>query len=282
MILLTEKQTRKAAANRSLAPKKSGYARVFSPYHRGKINAATKQLESALNTLLRKVGYQISRDLRSGMKVKASLKRQQLPDKMLKTYMQALQPMWILGFQHGEKAAKKDFEAQFAEPTTELVILASEALHDAIWSRVVAIDDALRLALETTIAEGYRNGETMDELAARITSTSDRFTRSRASMIARTETLKSFNMGHMKSVEDNDLLPLVEWIDGQAGACEFCHALDGKKVLKGESFPGTIGITAPPLHPRCRCALGASIPTKEEIEEFGLIFPYEGGADDET
>lgn len=260
--------------NRSLSAKGSGYARVFTSFERGKINAAMKQLETGLNNLLRTVGYQVSRDIRQGWKVKSSLKRHHLPDKMAKVYTDALQPLWILGYQHGEKQRIKNFGAQFAEPTSQLVGLAIEALRNAIWSTVVEIDDALRLALETTIAEGYRNGETMPELATRITSTSDRFTRARAEMIARTETIKTFNAGHMKSAEDNELLPLAEWIDGQSGACEFCHALDGKKVLKGESFPGTIGITAPPLHPRCRCALGFSIPTREEIEEFGLTFPF--------
>ncbi|RLC74988.1 MAG: hypothetical protein DRI81_12895, partial [Chloroflexi bacterium] len=49
----------------------------------------------------------------------------------------------------------------------------------------------------------------------------------------------------------------LQWLDGQAGTCEECRALNGKVVRIGEKFYNdpAFGDGLPPRHPHCRCAV---------------------------
>lgn len=92
----------------------------------------------------------------------------------------------------------------------------------------------------------------------------DRAIERRARNIARTETIRAANAGQMalwQTAEANGLLgPGAKrmWIatPGER-TCPSCHDMDGKTtgVNSPWSFEG-FGISAPPLHPSCRCAMG--------------------------
>lgn len=97
----------------------------------------------------------------------------------------------------------------------------------------------------------------------------------RARLIAQTEVIGSFNGAHRSAMEFAGVERVV-WLDGQAGACAECRALNGSEVeTQGGSWeaprrtwaaPGrTLSSTVkhPPAHPGCRCAIG---PAEEEAK----------------
>lgn len=84
----------------------------------------------------------------------------------------------------------------------------------------------------------------------------------RARNIARTETIRAANAGQMKlwtTAEANGLLGSSVkrvWIATPTSprTCPFCLGLDGSTSSLRGQFPG--GVTQPPAHPSCRCAMG--------------------------
>lgn len=76
--------------------------------------------------------------------------------------------------------------------------------------------------------------------------------RMRASRIADTETAEAFHRGTTQAASSWGV-PLKVWhVRDDEKACPLCAPYDGLKVRTGESFPGAF---APPIHPRCRCAV---------------------------
>lgn len=97
-----------------------------------------------------------------------------------------------------------------------------------------------------------------------------------AAMIARTNTLWSFNEGAMRRYE-NDGVTVKEWFTTEDDKlCPLCRKLDGKRVRIQDNFlekgvrfgveddEGNVrtmktskdwGVSHPPLHPHCRCTL---------------------------
>jgi len=85
----------------------------------------------------------------------------------------------------------------------------------------------------------------------------DKQLRSRAEMIARTETMRALNDGQksawVQAQREGLLGPDArkEWMTVDQ-ACSLCGPMNGRTVLLKDSF----GMPDPPAHPRCRCSLG--------------------------
>jgi Phage Mu protein F like protein len=85
-----------------------------------------------------------------------------------------------------------------------------------------------------------------------------RYLRARASLIARTETIRAQELTRHLTwdrLQREGALPLdlvVEWSTAEdAKVCELCDPLDGQQVPLGGKFEG--GFSHPPRHPACRC-----------------------------
>lgn len=97
------------------------------------------------------------------------------------------------------------------------------------------------------------------------------YSKNRAEITARTETIKTLNQGSIEAWRESGVTK-KQWyttIDGRE--CEWCpelhlreFALDGTLFKEGEIFVGSEGgtlsfgfgdVVSPPLHPRCRCTL---------------------------
>lgn len=109
--------------------------------------------------------------------------------------------------------------------------------------------------LTQTLISGWRLGEDMDKLAARVQAILRDIPDWRALTIGRTETIRAFNGGAWLLYKESGIVTTKIWVDGQEGACVICKNLNGEEVKLDADF--SIGVPFPPAHPRCRCALRA-------------------------
>ena len=109
-------------------------------------------------------------------------------------------------------------------------------------------------------------GLTAREVAARTERYALRLLRQRAITIARTETIRAAAQGQLDTMREarfRGLLPQgvrKQWmVTPDDRLCDECSAMDGESVPLDSLFPG--GVDAPPLHPRCRCAVVVDVQT---------------------
>ena len=134
--------------------------------------------------------------------------------------------------------------------------------------------------LQDMFGEGLSLGETTGELATRVQEWArgegddERATRRRATMIARTEAARAAATAESDAWKSTGLVSGKRWLLAP-DPCEFCEAvakkfgqqgvgLDDSFYAKGDTLTGADGgkmklnyeeISAPPLHPNCRCAM---------------------------
>jgi hypothetical protein len=135
-----------------------------------------------------------------------------------------------------------------------------------------------KVRLRSILGEGIEMGESIPELTDRVQNWAGEFgdtkrgTRTRARMIARTESARAVVEGQIESYETSSVVDRKEWVLAPE-SCEFCNALARKSkkikvrdsfMKKGSVLKGEEGgvmkldysaIEGPPLHPNCRCAL---------------------------
>lgn len=111
--------------------------------------------------------------------------------------------------------------------------------------------------------------DTIAEIAKRVNEVFEGADKVRSERIARTEVNNALNAGAAKTFVDAGVAE-HEWL-ASADACQFCLAMDGKRVKVGAAFVkmgstvtgvdgGTLkvnfrDITHPTLHPNCRCTI---------------------------
>lgn len=89
-------------------------------------------------------------------------------------------------------------------------------------------------------------------------------TRTRSDLMARTTTIWAYNQGAMTAYEDNGV-GAVEWIATIDAATDpVCAATDGEQRPIGKRF--SAGVTHPPVHPNCRCALSPVVDVSQVAE----------------
>ena len=116
-------------------------------------------------------------------------------------------------------------------------------------SNFKGLTDDVAKNVRRVIADGITNERTVKQISKDIRDQVDTIGKTRADMIARTETMKAVNVG-VKDKYRSAGIEVVRWLATiQPGrTCEECKALNGKL------FP--IDKTPPiPKHPRCRCTL---------------------------
>ena len=141
---------------------------------------------------------------------------------------------------------------------------------------------AARKTVKVTGADGdtYTRGMTVAEIARAIRNAGLGADDARASMLARTGTIWSFNEGAQQRYRAEGVT-VEEWVVTSDDAlCPFCQAFDGKRVRIDEPFAGEGDVVSgtdddtgkklslslpgevqhPPLHPNCRCTLVPVLP----------------------
>lgn len=116
--------------------------------------------------------------------------------------------------------------------------------------------------LGARLAEGMRQGESVEELAARVRAVFFDMDRVRSFTIARTETTAAATMGSSAAYELAGI-EVYKWYTAEdERVCALCGPLHGTEFRigegpKGSHFPG------PPRHPRCRCVTLGVIKERE-------------------
>jgi len=141
---------------------------------------------------------------------------------------------------------------------------------NAAWS----ITDTQHEKLKTSLMEGIADGESIPKIRARVAEIFNA-SRARATLIARTETLKASNRGGLIGMMQSGVVEGKQWLATMDNrTCPQCESMDGATMplekayfSQGETaeIAGTEQsfdyeeIQHPPLHPDCRCTLLAIV-----------------------
>jgi len=128
------------------------------------------------------------------------------------------------------------------------------------------VTDDLRADIRRELLQGIIQGESVQQIARRLTTGTALqrgvFARveTRAEVIARTETIRSFNQGALWQFQLNGVKRVVWMTARDDRTCPYCRPLDGQ-VFPIDRLP----LGGPPIHPRCRCMVRPDIQTDEQV-----------------
>lgn len=105
-------------------------------------------------------------------------------------------------------------------------------------------------SLMSTLKEGTDAGESIDDLAARVSAVYTDAENYRTEMIARTEVSAASNFGSIEAY-DQAGIEEIQWVVASPQDAD-CLENDGAVVKIGDAFPS--GDDQPPVHPNCVCA----------------------------
>lgn len=104
------------------------------------------------------------------------------------------------------------------------------------------------------IANGLERGLSIPQITAAIRERAPELSKSRAEMIARTETADAYTRGAILAYEESGVVTGYEWdatLDKRTS--QVCQGLNGQKIKAGQRFSN--GGVGPPAHPNCRSVL---------------------------
>lgn len=136
-----------------------------------------------------------------------------------------------------------------------------DILRDSKEIMVSSVDDTTRQYLAMRISEGREAFLTVDEIAKSITEELPDIVKSRAEVIALTETARAISTVQLETFKRNGIKE-KEWVTSRdERVCEICGPLHGKTIkISGYFESGDFSEGAPPIHPRCRCDILEIIP----------------------
>lgn len=152
-------------------------------------------------------------------------------------------------YKDGSKEAFIQVAGSFSDDQLDLVNdWAVRWAEDRAAVLVTRVTEATKEMLRSDVAQALEEGMSNDKLAELIEANYG-FSAERSMTIARTETAYADIEGNMQAYKHVGV-DSKEWVTG-AECCDECKDLDGKIVQLNEEFDG--GVSAPPLHPNCRC-----------------------------
>lgn len=131
----------------------------------------------------------------------------------------------------------------------------------------------MRERIKAQIIEGVEKGEGVAKLKKRITNEYQLLTAKRASMIARTETIRSANATSQDAFKQSGVVGGKQWFTAPDCNDPECLAFDGKIIEIDDDFAKLGGggpdiytnIGYPPLHPNCRCTISPVLISKNTV-----------------
>lgn len=120
------------------------------------------------------------------------------------------------------------------------------------------VTDTTKDQIRNVIGRSAEQGLSTEETARQIRQLGVDMSRSRSLTIARTESASGYSQGALASFQASGVVSGTTWLMGP-DSCDICQELDGQQAeLGGEFAPG---ITAPPAHPHCTCAISPIVET---------------------
>lgn len=125
---------------------------------------------------------------------------------------------------------------------------------DKLAKQVRSVAETTREDVRRLIGQQAENGWSMPELAARILEMGEINSKSRAVMIARSESARAYSQGSIASFKASGVVSAIEWLTADDDVtCPECAGLNGKRTDLDGEFADGIGF--PPAHPMCRCVI---------------------------
>jgi len=166
------------------------------------------------------------------------------------------------GRQHKPTKAIRVFGLQYKQIPAWMKFVA-EYLGTNGAEKITSIDEVTRTRVKAALKDGIANEESIPDLAKRISELYDGFEGSRSTMIARSETIESFNRGSQAQAKEAGSTLDNMWIATMDDRTREEHAeMDGVTVPHDEEFDCADGTTWPGDAVNCRCTNGFSIPEK--------------------
>lgn len=125
--------------------------------------------------------------------------------------------------------------------------------------QVKGVAETTKDEIRALVGRQADEGWSVERLQKEIRDKGEIASRSRALLVARTETAAAYSQGSIAAYQASGAVKQTEWLLGP-DPCEICQALDGLKADLGEEFAD--GISAPPAHPNCTCALSPIVETE--------------------
>jgi SPP1 gp7 family putative phage head morphogenesis protein len=141
-----------------------------------------------------------------------------------------------------------------------------ELIYTRDYSELEGITQAVSQQSNRMLADGLAAGEGPREIARRLTDRVDAIGKTRATTLARTSVIDTFNSAALKRYEElgaEGVTVRAEWqTAGDERVCKICQALEGQTWTIEEARSATVSVAGhsdipvtPPAHPRCRCAI---------------------------
>lgn len=116
------------------------------------------------------------------------------------------------------------------------------------------IAETTRDDIQLLVGQQAENGWSVEELAEAIRAKGLIASKERAEMIAVTESARAYSLGSKAAYAASGVVAGMEWLTtDDEMTCPICAPLNGTRAPLDGAFDG--GITEPPAHPRCRCAI---------------------------
>ena len=154
-------------------------------------------------------------------------------------------------YDKGLMDAESQFNMNFVRDENRLQLLQKFAI-----GNVKDLNTSIADSLRKEITQGIINLESVNELQKRVQKVFD-VSIERARTIARTETVRAQNMGHIDAARQTGLKLYKKWdahLDSRTS--KVCAYLDGKEIPIDDKFKWEDKeFDAPPAHPNCRSTL---------------------------
>jgi SPP1 gp7 family putative phage head morphogenesis protein len=121
---------------------------------------------------------------------------------------------------------------------------------------VRSVAETTKEEIRTIIGRAAENGWSIEQIQKEIRAKGDIASRSRAILVARTESAKAYSLGSKTAWKVSGVVDRMQWL-ATADSCPDCQALDGKIVGVDDEFAP--GVSEPPYHPACTCAITAIV-----------------------
>jgi HK97 family phage portal protein len=119
-------------------------------------------------------------------------------------------------------------------------------LNNRIMWAALQVGDTTEEMLRQALADGFANGESIDDIASRIMDIPGFADANRAQMIARTETIAASSQGALEGYRDAGCNMTEFYTAQDEKTCEYCDNYNEQVTTIAEAMPI-------PLHPNCRC-----------------------------
>lgn len=173
--------------------------------------------------------------------------------------------------EQGVQIPERDLQAMFNTPVHQEAL---QTLYTRNFQELQGVTDAMNQQISRELADGFAQGWSPTKMARNTTDRVDAVGKYRATLLARTETIRAHSTSTLNRFEEfgtEQVTIQAEWSTaGDRRVCPICQTLEGRVMTIEEARTETFQFQAsesqpsslsgsypiqPPAHPQCRCSL---------------------------